>query len=89
MKNSSKAIILIQQYPHRNKKGIVLNQRKGFKSLQVLKRAEKIIRTVISPVAALTPASPNIAVAASVTRAVAAIFTTLRPTTRPKIRDKI
>lgn len=33
--------------------------------------------TVITPVAALTPASPNIVVAASVTRAVAPILTTL------------
>ena len=37
-----------------------------------------IIRTVINPVAALTPASPNIAVAASVTRAVDAMVTTLK-----------
>ena len=36
-------------------------------------------RTVIMPVAALTPASPNKLVAASVTRAVAAILTTLTP----------
>lgn len=33
--------------------------------------------TVINPVAAVTPASPNIAVAASVTNAVAAMLTTL------------
>lgn len=33
--------------------------------------------TVITPVAALMPASPNIAVAASVTKAVAPILTTL------------
>lgn len=33
--------------------------------------------TVMTPVAALIPASPNIAVAASVTNAVAPIFTTL------------
>lgn len=36
-----------------------------------------LIHTVITPVAALTPASPNIAVAASVTKAVAPILTTL------------
>lgn len=36
--------------------------------------------TVITPVAALTPASPKIAVAASVTSAVAPILTTLRTT---------
>lgn len=35
------------------------------------------MHTVITPVAALTPASPKIAVAASVTSAVAAMFTTL------------
>ena len=38
--------------------------------------------------AALTPASPKIAVAALVTKAVAAILTTLRKTERPKSRDK-
>lgn len=38
---------------------------------------EGLIHTVITPVAALTPASPNIAVAASVTNAVAPILTTL------------
>lgn len=37
----------------------------------------EIGHTVITPVAALTPASPNIAVAASVTSAVAPMFTTL------------
>ena len=39
----------------------------------------KMKHTVITPVAALTPASPNRLVAASVTRAVAAILTTLTP----------
>jgi hypothetical protein len=45
-------------------------------------QARKRKHTVITPVAALTPASPNTAVAASVTRAVAAIFTTLHTTYR-------
>lgn len=40
-------------------------------------REWRFIHTVITPVAALTPASPNIAVAASVTNAVAPMFTTL------------
>ena len=40
----------------------------------------KTKHTVITPVAALTPASPNIAVAASVTKAVAPILTTLSTT---------
>jgi len=39
-------------------------------------------------VAALTPASPKIAVAALVTKAVAAILTTLRKIQRTKLRDK-
>lgn len=43
--------------------------------------------TVITPVAALTPASPNIAVAASVTKAVAPIFTTLRTNIKSKMTN--
>ena len=44
--------------------------------------------TVITPVAALTPASPNNAVAASVTNAVAPILTTLNITIKSKIRKR-
>jgi len=46
------------------------------------------IHTVITPVAALTPASPKIAVAASVTNAVAPIFTTLSTSAESKMRKK-
>lgn len=47
-----------------------------------------ITHTVITPVAALTPASPKIAVAASVTNAVAPIFTTLSTSAESKMRKK-
>lgn len=50
---------------------------------------KNVKHTVMTPVAALTPASPNAAVAASVTRAVAAILTTLRKTKQAKMRKRI
>ena len=44
--------------------------------------------TVITPVAALTPASPNNAVAASVTKAVAPILTTLSKPIKSNVRKR-
>lgn len=52
-------------------------------------KVEGTWHTVITPVAALTPASPNAAVAASVTNAVAAILTTLCTQTKSKIRNNL
>ena len=51
--------------------------RKKYPTIYMRERVRKFIHTAITPVAALTLASPDIVVAASVANAVAPIFTTL------------
>ncbi len=53
------------------------DNRKPLESHEKLAQQACMSLTVITPVAAVTPASPNKAVAASVTSAVAAMLTTL------------